>query len=283
MAHSEDELKLAGLPLLQSMPVETRIRVARLFTKAGERVAAADGEALIHEGDLGGEKGFILLDGIVTIEPSESDRVTVSAPALLGEIHQFNPRAQRTATVRARGPVTAFKFVWQDLYARAKEELTPDEQGWLMDSLEHTVCERLACDTLADYPILRSLDPSLCVRVSIVLHWVAQPVTVPDGTTLFDQKGLCGAIGYLLTQGTVEFQIAGRPSGSVTAPNVIGVMPEFDAGLRWSATAIARGPVQLLKFSWLNLSAMLERRLSAEELRRFHDAVQAATGNCFAH
>jgi CRP-like cAMP-binding protein len=283
MAQNEEELKLSGLPLLEPMPDEARRRVARLLVKVGERLTVPDGQVLIRQGDLGGEKGFALLDGNVVIEPLGSDRLTVSAPALLGEIQQFNPRAQRTATVRASGPVIALRFFWQDFYARAKEELTQDEQNRLMDSLEYTVCQRLACDTFADYPILGSLGASLCARVSIALHWIAQRINVPDGSILFEQNSLCGAAGYLLAEGTIQLQMAGRPCGVVTAPNVIGVMPAFDAGLRWSATAIARGPVQVLKFSWLNFMAMLEQRLSTEDLRQFTNAVQASAGSYFAH
>jgi CRP-like cAMP-binding protein len=272
---------LGSLSLFQSVKEDTRTRLAELFLRVGEAVMVSPGDALLHQGDLGGETGFILLRGEVSVEPMDAAPTTISAPALLGEIQQFNPRAQRTATVRASGPVEALKFAWQTLYAKASEALSPQEQHLLMDALERSVCERLACETLADFPILRNLPDALRVRVALALHWVAQHVTLADGSTLFQQDGLCGAAGYLLTHGRIEIRIAGQYSQTIAAPNILGVLPEFDPDQRWTATATAQGDVELLKFNWLNYTAMLQRRLSSAEQETFGKAITASAGECF--
>lgn len=273
---------LIRLPLLQAAPDTTKTRLAELLLHVGEPITVSPGDALLHQGDLGGETGFILLRGEVTVERMGAPPATISAPALLGEIQQFNPRAQRTATVRASGPVEALKFAWQTLYAKANEMLSSDEQHLLMDVLERSVCERLACETLGDFPILRNLPDPLRVRVALALHWVAQRMTLADGATLFQQDGLCGASGYLLTHGSIEIRIAGQYSQTIAAPNILGVLPEFDPDQRWTASATAQGDVELLKFNWLNYTAMLQRRLSSAEQETFAKAIRASAGECFA-
>ena len=283
MGVPENLKDLVALSLLKDMPDAARQRVAELIMETANEVELADGAALFHQGDLGSDAGFALLRGTVRIEREGLPPVTTNAPAILGEIQQFNPRAQRTATVRAAGPVKALRFTWQALYEKAREAFTPEEQHRLMDALEKGVCERLACERLVDVPIFRGLPDPLTVRASLILHWLAQRVRVPDGATLFEQNALCGGTGFLLLHGCVELRIAGRFSQGFNPPCVLGVMPQFDPDLRWSATATAKGDIELLKFSWLNYVTMLQRRLAPGELDQLMKSVAAAGDACFAH
>ncbi len=282
MAMQSELSTIAGLPLFERMPPETRERVASVFLGVSTAAEVADGETLLHQGDLGGDAGFLLIDGRVEVALPEAAPAIVPAPALLGEIHQFNPRAQRTATVRAAGAVKVRRFSWQDLYAAAQLSLTPNEQGLLMDALERSVCERIAPETLVDLPALRGLPDALKVRVSLSLHWIAQRVVLPDGACLFDQDGLCGDAGYLLLHGEVELRKAGRLFQTIAAPNFLSVLIEFDPDLKWTATASAHGAIEFLKFSWLNYRTMIKQRLSAQDLERFTKAL-AASATEFTH
>jgi hypothetical protein len=271
---------IARLPLLASAPETLRQRIADIMGVVGEQAAVAQGEALLHEGHLGENLGYVLVEGAVTVEKAGTPPVRLNAPALFGEIQQFNPRAQRTATVRAVTPVVVIRFSWDSLYTRAKETLSEDEQHLLMDALERSACERLACEHLVDLAIHRGLAGPLKVRLSLALHWVAQTVTLTDGATLFEQNGLCGDAGYLLLHGAVELKSGGRLVRTLSAPIVIGIFPEFNPDLRWTATAIAKGDCEFRKFSWLNYQAALRRRLSQQEQRQFEAALEAAAAEC---
>jgi len=274
---------LTSLPLLRNMPQAAQERIADLLLKTSHAIELPDGAALFKQGDLGSDTGFILLEGQVRIDREGVDPVMMNAPVLLGEIQQFNPRAQRTASVQAVGPIITRRFSWQALYENAKGALTPAEQRLLMDEIERGVCERLACETLVDIPIFRGLPNPLKVRASLTLHWLAQRVFMTDATIMFEQDSFCGGTGFLLLNGMIELRLAGRLSQTLAAPSVLGVMPEFNPELRWTATATAKGDIELLKFSWLNYTAMLRQRVSQTDLDQLFEAINSAEENCFVH
>lgn len=283
MGQSEEREKLLGLPLLQNMPDDAKKRIGILFLRVSKMVTLSDGDRLLHEGYLGGDAGFVLLSGIVEVRKEGADPVAVSAPTLLGEMRQFNPQAQRTATVRAKGHVNILKFSWQELYAQARKDLPETEQTMLMENIERIVWERFDRETLIDLALLRGLSDQLKLRACLLLQWIAQPVSLTDGETLFEQDGLCGATGFLLTRGEIEIKGADRPLQAICAPNILGVMPQFDPDLRWTAKAIAKGDVEVLRFSWSAYTAMLQQRLSQEDQRLFNDTIRANTHGHFVH
>ena len=283
MTASEDLNILASLPLLRNMPRTAQERIANVLSEASEAIELADDAVLFHQGDLASDTGFMLLHGCVRIDREGVEPVMITAPDLLGEIQQFNPRAQRTASVRAAGPVKARRFAWQVFYEKARAALTPAEQALLMDEIEKGVCERLACETLIEVPIFRGLPDPLRVRASLTLHWLAQRVTVADGATLFEQDKFCGGTGFLLLHGAIELRLAGRLSQTLSAPSVLGVMPEFDPALRWTATATAKGDIESLKFSWLNYMTMLRQRLTQAQLDQLLKAISSTDERCFPH
>ena len=283
MEPSEERRVLVGLSLLEGMPEEAKERVAGFLLDVSETVSLAEGDTLLRQGDLAGDSGYLLVAGEVTINKEGTEPVGLSAPALLGEMHQFNPQARRTATVRAKGPAQARKFSWLGLYARATEALPEDEQTLLMDGIERVVWERFDRDVLMDLPMLRGLGDQLKLRVCLPLLWIVSHEVLYDGEVLFEQNEKCGAAGYLLIRGKMEFTKAGRHSHVLAAPNNIGVMPEFDPELRWTATAAAQGEVELLRFSWLVYNKMLEQRLSEADRQQFAAAMKAAKKDCFTH
>jgi len=283
MGASQDLVQVKGLALLQAMPEDTQEEVAGLFVQVSEKIAFSDGEVVLHEGDLGGAAGFVLLDGLVEVERANAAPIRMQAPALLGEMHQFNPRAQRTATVRAKGFAVALKFSWQELYGRAKADLSERRQHLLMDGIERMVWQRFDRETLMDLALFRGLTDKLKLRVCLLLQWIAEPRSLKDGAVLFKQKEMCGAMGYLLTAGRMQISVAGQASRVLTAPDMVGVMPVFDPDLQWRATAAAQGDVQLLRFSWQHYVAMLQQRLTPGEQQQFADSLKAHAASHFVH
>lgn len=283
MDKSEVLQRLSELPLMRDMPEDTQKRFGELLLRVSETVELAGGDELMRQGVLGAGAGFILIQGDVSVEREGVPAIPLGAPALLGEMQQFNPQALRTATVRATGEATALKFAWPALYTRAKEDLRPDERTMLMDGIERIVWERFDREALMDISLFRTLPDQLKLRVSVILQWLTQRLVLTDGQTLFKEEDMCGATGYLIAQGMIELTRRNQGSVEVPAPNILGVVVEFDPNRQWTATAVAKGDVELLKFTWLQYKAMLEERLSPPELQQFNEAVQASAKEHFEH
>jgi CRP-like cAMP-binding protein len=283
MAQRDYLEELVELPLLQSMPDQNKARIAALLSEVSERVTVPDGEALLYQGWLGGEAGYILVRGRVRVSKTNGDEISVPAPALLGEMHQFNPVSQRTATVSAKGEATLLKFAWQQLYAQARQQLSEAEQGMLMDGIERIVWERFDRETLIDLALFRSIPERLRLRVCLPLQWIVQHLTYSHGETLFEREDLCGGTGYVLLQGNIQLAKPNYPAQAVNAPDLVGVMPDFDPGLRWTVTATAQGDVEVLRFSWQEYAALLDRRLSESELSLFRNAINEGAREHLAH
>lgn len=283
MTQSEDLQTLGGLPLVQHMPDETKERVASLLLDVSTLLTSFEDNTLLHQGWLGGDSGFVLLQGNVEIDREGASPVSMSAPALLGEMLQFNPRALRTATVLVKGEARVLRFVWQELYAQARQRLTETEQNMLMDGIEHSAWERFNRDTLIDIALFRGLPDRLKLGVVLLLQWLVEPVTLLDGQELFKQDNVCGGMGYVLMQGNIALSRPLNPSQLVNSPNLLGVMPRFEPDLRWTATASAQGKVELLKFSWVDYIKRLQQRLSRQEQRQVADAINANAKEHFIH
>jgi len=281
---SSDWLEQAGaLPLLAQVPGPARERIAELFLGVSRVLDLEAGDILIQEGALGGTAGYILVHGQVSVERRGAPEVRLDSPALLGEMQQFNPQEQRTATVTAENNGVALKFGWLDLYARAKEALSEDEQHLLLAAIERCVWERFHEEVLLDLPLLRGLPDQLRLQICILLHWLAQPVTARAGETLFVQGATCGGHGYLLIEGKVALLAGGQTLGQVQAPSILGIFPAFDPDASWTATARATEGVSALKFNWQALDLLLAQWLSAQGREQFRTALDAAQDRDFVH
>lgn len=275
--------RIVSLPMFSHLAEASRQRIALLFQQLGESVELADGDALLRQGGLGADAGYILLLGKVQIVPEDGASVTVAAPALLGEMSQVNRVAQRTATVLCQGNVEVLKFSWQALLTQSREQLPEPDRLALIESIERQVLERLHEESLADLPLLRGLPNELRLRICLFLQWETHPVELADGGKLFEFDGLCGDTGYVLNKGEIEIQTPNQPGRRIPAPNIIGIMPRFLPELRWTASAFGRGAVELRKFSWLSFMRLLQQRLSPEEQRQFESALTANAPGHFGH
>ncbi len=270
------------LPLVAAMPPATQDNLAGLFVDVSEVVPLTPGEALIHEGALGGSAGYLLLEGAVEVTRECAPAVQLKAPALFGEMQQFNPQALRTATVTPTAPGSALKFTWQELYTRARDALSKADQEHFANAIEESVWERFHADALADMPLFRRLPDRLRLRASLNLMWVARPRRYGDGEELFAQGEPCGDVGFQLTDGSVSLFSGGQKTATLHAPALLGVMPEFDPDRMWTATARAQGPASACRFSWQEYMVRLKETLSAEDHAVFCEAARAAVDEHFA-
>ncbi|MFM1921315.1 MAG: hypothetical protein RLZZ303_2949 [Candidatus Hydrogenedentota bacterium] len=257
-----------------------RAKVADLLLSVGKPVSLGVDDVLIHEGDVGGGAGFVLLSGSMRVEQEGQPSLVLGAPALLGEMHQFNPRAQRTATVSAASPCALLKFQWFDFQTACLSSLDKEEQAALMEAMEQLVWQRFHHEAIFHVPAFAALEETARLRLCLTLVWIAQEMRLIAGEKLFEQHAPQNGQGYVLLDGAVAMLRAGEPFGDVAAPALLGAATELEPGRRWSATAQALGAISVMRFEWSELEAYLVQRLGAEETRRAFASIeqQAASG-----
>ena len=135
MDSEQTEQLLAGLPFMDDLPKAVAQRFAEILIDSAERTTVVDGTQLFTEGEHEPDLGYVSLSGEVRVEkPYASDSMT-TAPAPLGEIKQFNPTSERTATVRASGDLDVLRFRWDELNAAINAALKGPEQKLLRRAL----------------------------------------------------------------------------------------------------------------------------------------------------
>ena len=274
---------LDQLPLLQGMPDDVRAEIARVLVAVSEVMDVDVGKGLIQEGALGGTTGYVLLTGAVEVERAGAAPVRVAAPVLLGEMQQFNPQAFRTATVTATEPGKALRFRWPQFYAHARLTLREEAQTLLLAQLERLVWDRFHTGAVLDVPLFRALPNSWRLRAALLLVWIAHLRDYPGGSLLIEKGRPCGAMGHLLIKGTVALISGDQTRQVLTAPDLIGLHPDFDPDRVWTATARAQDDAASYVFSWQEYLAILERRLKPEEYAAFLTAARQAKQEHFAY
>jgi CRP-like cAMP-binding protein len=135
METEEIQNLLCGLPLMLDMPESLKQRVGMILQDISEMETIEEGAELFHEGDRTSHDGYIVLSGSVSVEKSYAKSSTAFAPVLLGEVKQFNPKSERTATVRAREDLDALHFDWDKFNAAVHARLDETDQEVLRTAL----------------------------------------------------------------------------------------------------------------------------------------------------
>lgn len=135
METEEMQNLLCGLPFMLDMPESLKQQVGQIFVEVSDLESIDADAVLFREGDRNNQDGYIVLSGAVTVEKSYAKECMALAPVLLGEVKQFNPRSERTATVRAKEDLDALRFDWSKFYARVDERLDDMDQEVLRAAL----------------------------------------------------------------------------------------------------------------------------------------------------
>lgn len=252
---------IANLAFVQRLPDYMHHPVAKLLFEVAQPRRCDPGEVIIREREIGGALGYILIRGRVRVEREGHAPVLIDAPALLGEMHQFNPNAERSATVSAEVPAEVVAFAWHELYERVRAIFPVEDQQMLLESLERLVEERLDEMGLVQLPLFQALPPAARVKICLLIVWLGRPKHLESGELLAEQGTPSGNTGFLLQRGSLG-------SAGVTtyqAPAVLGVQPDFDPERRWLSTLKALSTAEVLVFNWIDLLTRLERRHTPEE------------------
>jgi hypothetical protein len=143
---NEDEKRerVSEIPIFNSLDSDLANALANMIAKIGtERILDTD-EDLYSEGSSDLNTGAILLAGAVRVRKANANEIEVSAPSLLGEMQQYEPTFERTATVSAAEECVVLEFQWHDFVFMAKELLSREDQVRLRETLEDSIGIRVS-------------------------------------------------------------------------------------------------------------------------------------------
>lgn len=135
MSADERRAQLMALPFLDQLPRGLGERFMDTLEDAAEHMSISKGVELFVEGDHNPDYGYALLSGAVSVKRSYAADSLAPAPALLGEIKQFNPNSERTATVCASGVLEVLRFRWEDVNSSLKAALSDAERELVRKAL----------------------------------------------------------------------------------------------------------------------------------------------------
>lgn len=144
MANEADKYvsDIAGLAAWGDLPGDLREKIAHVLLSIGAPRKAAAGDTWIREGEHTENKGYVLLRGTVAIIREEHPKAQCEAPALLGEMMQFNPQEHRLATVTALTRCTVLRFSWDDFWKAAETQFDDVERATIKKLVEQYAWER---------------------------------------------------------------------------------------------------------------------------------------------
>lgn len=143
MDNDECRNLISGLPCMLELSESIKQVVIGTLMDLAAHETMSEGDSLFTEGAQAAGEGYVLLSGNVSVEKSYSSTSTCAAPELLGEIGQFNPESNRTATVTASEELEVLRFDWNELYAVLQKKLDDEEQEHFRRALLDQAWEHL--------------------------------------------------------------------------------------------------------------------------------------------
>lgn len=266
--------KVGRLPFLENMPENARGLVASVIVDVSDVYLYHEGEPLIMAGALSFDTGYVLVGGTVAIE-TDRDSITLKSPALLGEMAQFRAGDIRNATVRAQGEVVALQFFWDDLYAVAGEEMPEETHTAFRRALDLQLWERFPHKEILSLALFKDLTEDARLNACLPFPALTERHIIKGVDTLFTHGTKCDGSGYLLVSGSAKLLRPQQEEITLDAPNIAGIFPgKSDKAREWSATLMANGEAELLKFSWPKYLGELSKRLTTTQQQSFVESIK---------
>jgi CRP-like cAMP-binding protein len=133
---SEIRNQICAIPVVRDLPEKLRARICMILLGIGHEVTATEGQILFEEGEGDNDVAYILLQGEILVQKSDSPEIVAQAPDLLGEVVKFSPMSRRSATVSAKGEVKLLKFIWAEFFDAIDQVFPPEEQIQVRQALE---------------------------------------------------------------------------------------------------------------------------------------------------
>ncbi len=115
---------------------ELRTELAAVLLGISEARRVPKGCTWIREHEHAKNKGFVLLKGTAKILKSDTPEILCRAPELIGEMMQFSPLHERTATVLAAENCVVLQFIWDDFWARVEAQFPQAARQQIRSAVE---------------------------------------------------------------------------------------------------------------------------------------------------
>ena len=136
--------QILRISLFHGLPKLLGMHAVNVLSRICDVRTLRPGYILFTEGDAVSDDGYILLRGEIAVRKAGSPEIQVAAPELLGEMKQFSPVGQRTATVEARAEIEVLDFKWSDFHRDVAEHLDEGQQKKLAEAIESYAWQHFA-------------------------------------------------------------------------------------------------------------------------------------------
>ena len=123
--------RILATPLVKNLPEGMRQRFVMLLLWISQTEEVSREQQIFRQGDKETDEGCLILEGIVRVITEDSDKKTIEAPDILGEVQLFTPQGARTATVEVVVGGDILSFGWREFGVAAREHYTKDEMAVL--------------------------------------------------------------------------------------------------------------------------------------------------------
>ena len=103
---------------------------------------------------------------------------------------------------------------------------------------------------IADVPVFNAMNTGLRARLAEILSSISQPRILKKGEVLYAQGAEDKNTGVVLVDGALDVGNNEGQQLTVTAPDLLGEMLQFDTYGQRTATVTATGPATVLEFNW---------------------------------
>ena len=129
--------RILKTPLIRQLPEAMKPRIAMILLWVSKTQEIQREDKIFKQGQRDTGTGCIILEGMVRIITEESDKKTVEAPDILGEVQLFTPDGVRTATVQVVVGGEILTFSWTD-FGKAARQFFDEEE---METLKKAITE----------------------------------------------------------------------------------------------------------------------------------------------
>ncbi len=121
--------RIENLSLMLDLDPEVQQAFIASLKDVGGVAGINKGDHLFDEGEPSADDGYIVLKGSLTITSSSGFENTLFAPALVGEMKQFNFSGDesRVANVAAAADLEVIRFDWSAFYKSLGERLNEEQ------------------------------------------------------------------------------------------------------------------------------------------------------------
>jgi hypothetical protein len=129
------------VPVIESLHGDLGEKVTDVIMDIGVVRRVAEGQTMTKEHRPGKNRGFVLLKGSINIEKDDAPPSVCRPPELLGEVMQFNPKGQRTATLTAIDECWVIRFQWNEFWTALMTNFSEAEVAKVRETLEDRAWE----------------------------------------------------------------------------------------------------------------------------------------------